>query len=146
MNNDSKCPEGVPRKRSYPQTDRHRQLVAALLAQGCLEGAFGEAVRAATGASPGIMQPDAYRIDVEAKAVLVYEVEVTHPIDAPKWRKLAKLAEALRECGWTLRLWSIDRRAAVVELDPFTKQPTEAEFAKAAAIMETWTIPVSPAR
>jgi hypothetical protein len=119
------------RRHQRTMTPEHRAVIDSLAADGCQTSGFGDAMRdAIPGFDVPLMMPDAFRVDVERKAVELYEVEVAHALDAPKKAKIAHVATQLIASGWACRLWQLDRRGARVEFDPITMRPTREEMEK----------------
>ncbi len=138
------CPESVLRPR-IQESARHRAAVDRLIALGMTEGNFSQEVQWAIGdryEDAPLMTPDAYQIHRDRRVVDVYEVEVSHFIDAAKWTKLAVWSAWLRGNGWSLRVARVDVRGAVIEFDPLTREMTAREWARVQAIFNTLDQPL----
>jgi hypothetical protein len=126
------------RRHQRTMTTEHRAVIDSLAADGCQTRGFADALRTAIpGFDVPLMVPDAFVVDVEARVVKLYEVEVAHALDTPKKAKIAKLTTALIKQGWTCRLWQLDRRGARVEFDPITMRLTREEMEAVRALMQT---------
>jgi len=61
--------------------------------------------------------PDAYTIDKENKACVIYEVENTHKISIEKLRHIHKVAWDLDYYHWDLKLIAVSHRGAAIEIE-----------------------------
>lgn len=122
------------------QTKCHRDAIGMLVSAGCSTVRFMATVQDTTGCTfeggAPIMTPDAYRIDEGAKTVNVHEVEIWHPIDDIKWKKLEVLRGALAAVGWTLRVYGHDSNGTGCELDIDTRGPTLESLRAAVALLD----------
>lgn len=93
-------------------------------------GARAAGLRAAiaegAGFDPGELGfwPDDYLVDATASTITLFEVVVTHGLDAGKLKKLAALCDLAEERGWRVRLMVAGRDARYLEHDPRTGRMT----------------------
>lgn len=103
----------------------HSRLVAGLVEQGCFSsGCRNHITSAIDKTCPGIagawdwdcIIPDAVFIDHDAEIVSVYEVEVSSPMSMDKIARYTSWWWFLDNCGWGLRLFSVDRHGTTTEI------------------------------
>ncbi len=79
--------------------------------------------------------PDHFEVDVLVATITLYEVVVTHNLDAGKLKKLRALCD-ITECrGWRVRLLVAGRDGEYVEHDPRTGRMTDAARAAVVAAL-----------
>jgi hypothetical protein len=80
----------------------HKWLVAQLVAEGCIERQFARAVRAI--GVKTTLQPDAYRVDHQARLVHAYEVVVCESLTKERRERYRNLRSGLEVIDWRLEV------------------------------------------
>jgi hypothetical protein len=109
-------------KTSNAHTEAHRVGVARMVAAGARTHGFRAELRAASGVSMDrleLMIPDAFTINGATRLVVLFEVVVTHDLDARKLQRVRSLRDRLAMAGWALELRAVHFRDAprIVDLE-----------------------------
>jgi hypothetical protein len=80
--------------------------------------------------------PDAYVIDRELNAVVIYEVEITNPLSPEKMARYRKIASLLNLAGWTAVLLRVDALGRTTTEDLFLSWASASRNVTAAGLLD----------